>query len=511
VSVLEQNITEVNRVLGDPPAAGPVLLIDDDPSFRLLASRYLENAGFVVDICESGQQGLRALRESEHVAVCLDLGLPGEDGLEILRRVRELAPELPVIILTADDSVDSVVSAMQLGAYDYFTKPVDRTKLMTSVRNAAERRSLRARLEELERTANSAQRGIVGTSPAIHSLHRQIDRVAANDVTVAIIGESGAGKELVARAIHDSSPRANHPFIALNCAAIPETLQESELFGHERGAFTGANQRRVGRFEQSHGGTLFLDEIAELSLSLQAKLLRALQERVFARVGGSQEVRSDFRLVTATHKNLADEVAAGRFRADLYYRIAVFELSLPPLRERSEDISLLAHHFASAFDQDDRPLRLSPETIELFLTYRWPGNVRELQNAIQHAAVVCTDRLLRPQDLPARLLAAHRAETQDGPVDGDHAPPAPGTGAPIVWSSDTSAPAASATPTSPPAAREPPPSGFPSLPPVTLDEIERHAIEQAIAHNSGNVSAAIRQLGIGRTTLYRKLREYGLR
>jgi DNA-binding NtrC family response regulator len=500
-------------MLGDrADTNGPVLLIDDDPSFRLLASRYLENAGFAIDSCESGQQGVRALRPHDHVAVCLDLGLPGEDGLEILRRVREQAPELPVIILTADNSVDSVVSAMQLGAYDYFTNPVDRTKLVTSVRNAAERRSLRARLEELERTADSARRGIVGTSPAIRSLHRQIDRVADNDVTVAIIGESGAGKELVARAIHDSSERANHPFVALNCAAIPETLQESELFGHERGAFTGANQRRVGRFEQAHGGTLFLDEIAELSLALQAKLLRVLQERVFARVGGSQEVRSDFRLVTATHKNLADEVAAGRFRADLYYRIAVFELSLPPLRERSEDVSLLAHHFASAFDQEDRPLRLSADTLEMFLAYPWPGNVRELQNAIQHAAVVCTDRLIRPEDLPARLLATLKAERRSGPVNVDHEPLATeepaASGAPFETSA-AALTAMSSTPSAP--ASAPPPSGFPSLPPVTLDEIERHAIEQAIAHNSGNVSAAIRQLGIGRTTLYRKLREYGLR
>jgi DNA-binding NtrC family response regulator len=402
---------------------------------------------------------------------------------------------------------------MQLGAYDYFTKPVDRTKLVTAIRNAAERQSLKARLERLERDAEPSRRGIVGGSPAIRSLHRQIDRVADSDVTVAIIGESGAGKELVARAIHDSSARANHPFVALNCAAIPETLQESELFGHERGAFTGANQRRVGRFEQAHSGTLFLDEVAELSLALQAKLLRVLQERVFTRVGGSQEVRSDFRLVTATHKNLADEVQAGRFRADLYYRIAVFELGLPALRDRREDVALLAHHFASAFASTEE-LRFSAEALELLMAYPWPGNVRELQNAIQHAAVVCSEHLIRSEDLPPRIRSMGLAE-DDGAAVRDAAPSSSAAEAsttPVeVALGSLSPPARSAADVEVPGASPADPDAFPALPPVSLAELEKEAIRQAIDHNDGNVSAAIRQLGIGRTTLYRKLREYGLR
>jgi DNA-binding NtrC family response regulator len=501
MSIPQENNSDVVRVLGmQRRETAEILLIDDDPSFRMLATRYLETAGFTVEVCSSGSAGLAKLRPDDHAAVCLDLGLPGEDGLEVLGAIRERAPDVPVVILTANDSIDSVVAAMQLGSYDYFTKPVDRTKLVTSIRNAAERHSLRARLDELERAAGSARRGIIGVSPAIHSLHNQIDRVAENEVTVAIIGESGAGKELVARAIHDSSERANQPFVALNCAAIAETLQESELFGHERGAFTGANQRRVGRFEQAHGGTLFLDEIAELSMGLQAKLLRALQERVFTRVGGTQEVRSDFRLVTATHKNLADEVAAGRFRADLYYRISVFELSLPPLRERLEDIPLLAHHFTAAFGREGQTLRLAAETLEIFMAYSWPGNVRELQNAIQHAAVVCTDQMIRPSDLPARLRS--KSLTAGQPVNAASREAAE---RPALQEREP-AQVAAVDPTD-----EPDGDIFPTLPAVSLDEIEKHAIGQAIEQNGGNVSAAIRQLGIGRTTLYRKLREYGLR
>lgn len=464
-------------VVKHPGSRARALVVDDDPSFGVLARRFLEAAGFMVSLAETGAGALSMLEQVSPEVVCLDLGLPDADGMDVLNALREKRPDVPVIILTADDSVDSVVSAMQHGAFDYLPKPVQRTKLVTTVRNAAERAQLSRRITELESAVKGPQRyGVVGDSPAMQALLRQVERVAGSDVTVAIQGESGSGKELVARAIHEASPRCEEPFVALNCAAIPETLQESELFGHEKGAFTGAHARRVGRFEQADGGTLFLDEVAELSPGLQAKLLRVLQERSFTRLGGTAEIQSNFRLLTATHKDLHAEVEAGRFRADLYYRIAVFELVLPPLRERKEDIPILARHFLSRFatSDGDAPIRLLPDALSTLLGYAWPGNVRELQNAIQHAAVVCADNAIRTEDLPPRVR--QRSAQPEVVMPGAAAPDAP-TG----------------------------------LPAVDLETLERMAIEQSISRNRGNVSAAIRELGIGRTTIYRKLRQYGMR
>jgi DNA-binding NtrC family response regulator len=342
----------------------------------------------------------------------------------------------------------------------------------------------------------------VGDSPSMRQLFRQMDRVAASEITVLIHGESGTGKELVARAIHEASGRARGPYVTLNCAAIAESLQESELFGHEKGSFTGAEQRRIGRFEQADGGTLFLDEVAELSPALQAKLLRVLQERRFQRVGGTTEIQSDFRLIAATHRNLGDEVRAGRFREDLFFRIAVLELEIPPLRDRGDDVLLLSRSFLREISQQERggaPITLAPSARSALLRYDWPGNVRELQNALHRGYVLSGGDTIRARDLPERILAGGYEESPsaelpsvpDRPVGllrGGPAAPLNGAGM------GHGAPSAAAG------------AGVSSL-----DEVEREAIRLALERCHWNLSEAGRQLGIGRTTLYRKIKKYGLR
>jgi two-component system, NtrC family, response regulator HydG len=507
------------------PVGATVLIVDDDPDFVAIFGRLLVGAGFTVEGVGSAAACRARVARSDVDVVCLDLGLPDSDGLVTLRALRALDPRLPVVILTADSAVGTVVAAMHEGAYDYLVKSVDRTKLLTTMKNAVERRRLETRIEALQHSSGGGGRfGMVGATPAMQDLFGQLERVAPSGVNVAIVGESGAGKELVARALHDASPRRSGSWVAINCAAIPETLQEAELFGHEKGAFTGALTRRAGRLEQADGGTLFLDEVAELSLSLQAKLLRALQERRFCRVGGSVEVASDFRLVTASHKDLALEVAAGRFREDLYYRLVVFELRVPALRDRREDIPLLAHHFLARFATDGVPLRLSSEALETFLAHPWRGNVRELQNAIQHAAVIARGGVIRREDLPARLRTAPvSVDVRATPVDIEPPPPAlppPALPSPAL-SSPALSPPALLSPALPPPALPPPalpspppstaPGDDPVLPVMSLEQLERLAIQQAIDRHQGNVSAAIRELGLGRTTMYRKLQEYGIR
>jgi DNA-binding NtrC family response regulator len=452
-----------------------VVIVDDDPDMISLISRFLAQAGYAVETFGDAESCLAGFSRLIPEAVCLDLMLPGLGGLETLKRIKDLEPHLPVVILTADNAVDSAVRAMQEGAYDYLVKPIDRTKLVTTIKNAVERSRMSLRLVQLEREVEGRGfPGIIGDTPRMRELFRQMDRLAASDVSVLIHGESGTGKELVAKAIHLQSGRRRGAFVALNCAAIPETLQESELFGHERGAFTGAMERRVGRFEQANRGTLFLDEVAELSPGLQSKLLRALQERTFQRLGGSVDIRSDFRLIAATHRNLSDEVDAGRFRQDLFFRIAVFELEVPALRDRRDDIPMLASTLLRQI-ADGRSVTIAPDALERFRNYPWPGNVRELSNAIQRAWVASDGTRITVADLPERV--------RDGSA-----------GAPPPRESGTASVAAD-----------------PIAPIGTLEEMERIAIQQALARHSGNLSEAGRQLGIGRTTLYRKLKQFGLR
>ena len=459
-----------------PPSKPVVMVVDDDPSVVTLLDRLLDRAGYQVEAFADAESCLQGLGRILPDAICLDLNLPGMGGVETLQRIKALEPFLPVVILTADDSVHSAVRAMQEGAYDYLVKPIDRAKLVTTVKNAVDRSKMSMRLAQLEREVEGrGYPGIIGSAPAMMALFRQMDRLAASDVSVLVHGESGTGKELVARAIHRQSGRKGAAFVALNCAAIPESLQESELFGHERGAFTGATDRRIGRFEQAHRGTLFLDEVAELSLGLQAKLLRVLQDRSFQRVGGSSDIKSDFRLLAATHRNLADEVKAGRFREDLFFRIAVFELSLPALRDRREDIPALAATLL-AEASGRRNVEIDGPALAVLTAYGWPGNVRELSNAMQRALVASNGRRITTEDLPDRVRASKpiEAETSPQPDRADLSPPE------LTFTG-------------------------------TLEDLERAAIEQALVRHNGNLVKVVQQLGIGRTTLFRKLKQYRLR
>jgi DNA-binding NtrC family response regulator len=448
-----------------------VLVVEDEATSRTLMVRWLEREGFRVFAFEDAESGIAALQDAMPDVVCLDLEMPGMGGIEALGEVRKRIPRVPVVILTATREVETVVEAMQAGAYDFVTKSSDRTKLITTIRNAAEKHRLLVKVEALE---GGGFRTLLGESPVMRRLFKELNRVSASDVTVLIRGESGTGKELVAHAIHTESPRQNGPFISLNCAAVPESLQESEFFGHEKGAFTGALALRKGHFELAHGGTLFMDEIGELSLSLQAKLLRVLQERTFQRVGGSHEVRSNFRLVAATHRDLSADVKAGRFRQDLYFRIAVFEVDVPPLRARRGDVALLAQHFLKA---QGASLELSPEAEQVLAAHDWPGNVRELQNAIQRAAVVVDGNVVGLKDLPSRLLHFSVA--------------------PCVAASHASAP--------------PPNAVRVSTRPARLSEMEKRALMDTLKATDGNVTEAVRRLGIGRTTMYRMMKRYGIR
>jgi DNA-binding NtrC family response regulator len=457
-----------------------VVVTDDDRAQCMLLRTLLQGAGHTVEVFHDGESFLDALTRLLPDCVCLDLVMPGLSGLEVLERLKARQSRLPVIMLTADGSVENVVEAMRLGAFDYLIKPVERTKFLAEVHNAVEHHRLQQRLVRLEREARGrSYAGLVGSGPAMQELFAELDRVAASDVTVLVHGESGTGKELVARAIHDHGSRHAGPYLALNCAAITDELMESELFGHEKGAFTHAVGRHIGLMERADGGTLVLDEIGELRPGLQAKLLRALQERRFRRVGSTEEISSDFRLVAATNRDLEAEVRAGRFREDLYFRIAVFDLRLPPLRARLEDLPVLVRHFTRELAElrSVPPVECSADALALMMRYPWPGNVRELRNAVERALVVCDGQRILPRDLPPRLQP--------------DAAPTPHAG--------TATPATAAAPAAP--------AGDESL---DLQQLERRAIEEALRRTAGNLARAARLLGIGRTTLYRKLREYGL-
>lgn len=453
-----------------------VLVVDDSVDTRDIVERWLTKAGFEVRALADAESLLAALSTSIPSVICLDLGLPGIGGMEALSIVRSRVRTVPVIILTGETAIGSVVQAIQEGAYDYIAKPPNRNKLVTAVRNACEHHEMAHRVSDLEREASGqGQGGMIGASVAMHKMFRLLGKIAASDISVLIHGESGTGKELIAKAIHDDSGRASGPFVAVNCAAVPETLQDSEFFGHEKGAFTGASQPRAGRFETAHGGTLFLDEVAELSLGLQAKLLRVLQERKFERVGGNKTLQSDFRLVTASHCDLAEMARDGRFREDLFYRIAVLELDVPPLRERAGDVALLVRH-ALERDSASRKAELSmePAALDALHVYGWPGNVRELLNVIQRAGVVCEDNNIVLDDLPRRvresLSTASEHESNSKAREGH-----PSQGGRCM----------------------------------TLEELERWAIEKAMKDTDGDIAEVAKRLQIGRTTLYRKLKQYG--
>ncbi|WP_058867058.1 sigma-54 dependent transcriptional regulator [Chloracidobacterium thermophilum] len=386
-------------------ATGPadILIVEDKDALRQMWRLTLERAGYGVVEAADLKQARQALRRQPPTVVLTDLRLPDGTGLEVLRAAKALDPDVPVVVLTAYGSIEEAVAAMKDGAEDFLQKPVDPDHLLLVLERLVETHRLR-RACLLMREEYARRYGfprIIGDSPAMQQVGQQLQRVATTETTVLLLGESGTGKELFARAMHHLSHRRQAPFVAINCAAIPETLVENELFGHEKGAFTGADGRQVGKFELARGGTLFLDEIGELPLAVQSKFLRALESRTITRIGGGQEIGVDVRIVAATNRDLAAAVAARAFREDLYYRLAVFTLEIPPLRERREDIPALANYFAEKYGREIRRRRvtLSPAALKALQDYDFPGNIRELENCIERACILCEGTTLEPEDL----------------------------------------------------------------------------------------------------------------
>ncbi len=456
---------------------GDVLVVDDDKSIRDLIEFELRSQDIPVRVETTGRGALKAIRSGGVSAVLLDLGLPDIPGQEVLRELRETAPKLPVVVVTGVDDVDVIVSCMRLGAKDFLHKPFDRQRLIASVKNARENGRLRARLA---RMASAEGLGaLVGESQPVRALKELITKVAGTDITVLLQGESGTGKELLARAVHAESERAAEEFVVVNCGAISSGLIESELFGHERGAFTGADKHRIGLFEQANGGTLFLDEIGELEADLQVRLLRALQERQVRRVGSSKNISIDVRIVAATNRDLLGEVGSGGFREDLYYRLSAFPLQVPPLRQRGEDVILLAKTFLAQTSArlGSDVVEFSPAAIDAIRGYAWPGNVRQLQNAIERAVVLSNGPQVRCDALPDDVERV--PEQHDRP--------------PVLRR------------LAEPCAEERKPSRI-----IPMAEEERRILKNALRVTDWNVGEAALRLGIGRATFYRRIRTHGL-
>jgi two-component system NtrC family response regulator len=394
-----------------------ILVVDDEANYLTVMQALLEEANYEALTALSGAEALKVAAQSDLDAVLTDMKMPKMSGIELLDEIKRLYPDIPVILMTAFGTVEKAVEAMKKGAFDYILKPFKNEEILVTIAKALEHRHLllKNRLLSQDLDKKYGFPNIVGESKAIQEILALVKRVAGSKATVLISGESGTGKELIARAIHLLSPRANKTFISVNCAALTETLLESELFGHERGAFTHAVAMRKGRFELADGGTLFLDEVAEMSPALQVKLLRVLQEMEFERVGGTRTIKVDVRVVAATNKDLKEEVEAGRFREDLYYRLNVVHLNIPPLRQRPEDIPFLAAHFLKKYAVENvrGEVRLSPEALKLLIQYGWPGNVRELENVMERAVILCGDNHITPNDLPAELASSRQEPKVD--------------------------------------------------------------------------------------------------
>ncbi|HVC18457.1 MAG TPA: sigma-54 dependent transcriptional regulator [Vicinamibacterales bacterium] len=457
---------------------GPILLVEDKASLRQMLRRAIETAGHTVIEAETVAEARAALREARPVLVLTDLRLPDGDGLAVLQDARDLDSTLPVVVMTAYGGVQEAVAAMKAGALDFLAKPVDPDHLLLLVERALNARRLVTEniLLKEELAARRGAPRIIGDDPALRRVLADLQRAAATDTTVLLQGESGTGKELFARTLHALSRRADGPFVAINCAAIPETLLESELFGYEKGAFTGATARKPGKFELAHRGTLFLDEIAELPLALQAKILRVIEDRRFERVGGTATLQVDVRVVVATNRNLADAVAARRFRGDLFFRLSVFPITIPPLRERPADVPLLARYFVERCcrDLNRRPLMIRPEALEALQRYRWPGNVRELQNCIERAVILTDGDAIEPRHL--NLLP--EVPAAEAPAD--------------PWAQiDLSGTLAEASQR-------------------ILVEVERRKLEQALREAHGDQARMCRELQLTPKALASRLREHGL-
>ncbi len=392
-----------------------ILIVDDDSHIQEALAERFTHQGMDVSTAASGEEAIERLRQERPDVVLLDVQLPRGDGFQVLARIRELGIETTVVMITAYGTVERAVQAMREGAYDFLQKPFEPSLVESVIRRALERSSL-LRKDRVQRAQQGPTEEIVCEDPAMKAVLEQARRAAASNATVLLLGESGTGKEVVARLLHRESPRGKEPFVAVNCVALPENLLESELFGHEKGAFTGASARRIGRVELADGGTVFLDEIGDVSGPFQAKLLRLLQERSFERVGGSEPIRADVRFVAATNRDLATAVAEKRFREDLYYRLNVIKLTLPPLRSRPADIVPLARHFLAVYAAEAKRtgMAFAEETVEVLRSYRWPGNVRELKNAVERAVVMAPGAEIQLSDLPPEVLLTTEGQGRTG-------------------------------------------------------------------------------------------------
>ena len=455
-----------------PPVAERVLIVEDDPATRTGLAELVQAWGFLTDEAADGEEAMRKVTTFRPAIIVSDLVMPRMGGADLLRALKDQLSDITLILLTAQGTVDSAVEAIKEGAYDYLSKPVDPQRLQILLQKAVERqdtlREVRALRRQLREQGSFGR--IIGNSPGIRAVYRVIEQSAPTNASVLISGESGTGKELIAQTIHELSPRATFPFVAINCAAIPETLLESEIFGHEKGAFTGATDRRTGVFELAHRGTLFLDEIAEMMPATQVKLLRVLQERIFRRLGGRQEISVDVRVIAATNHNPQDAVNSGKLREDLFYRLNVFAIDLPPLRARREDIPLLVQTFLTEFNRTNaKSIRaVDQEAMYLLERYPWPGNIRELRNVIERATILAESEFIEPRHLPPTLISRGEASLPTLTIG-------PGT---------------------------------------TVDEAERRLILLTLDHTRNNKTRAAEILGISLKTLHNKLnrmKEDGIR
>lgn len=447
-----------------------ILIVDDDAAHRTMLMTLVKGWGYDVTDADDGETAIEKVRERYFDLILMDIKMIKLSGLEAMEQIKVLNPSIPVIIMTAFSSIETAVEALKNGAYDYLTKPLDFEKLRLTIKRATEHfelkeenRLLRQNLEE-----QFDRQNIIGRSPAMLRLLETVALVAQSEATVLITGESGAGKELIAGATHYNSARKDAPFVKINCAAITESLLESELFGHEKGAFTGANRLKEGKFVQANGGSLFLDEVSEMPLSMQVKLLRVLQERELTRVGGEDVVRVDVRVIAATNKKLTDLIAKGEFREDLYYRLNVVDLYIPPLKERADDIPLIAQRFLERFAEKNRKnvVGFTPAAMDLLVRYNWPGNVRELMNAIERAVVLARGEHLDAPDFVSLQPGIDEYEKETGPQQ--------------TFTGD-----------------------------MKLEDVEKTVILQTLEAAGGNKSETARRLGITRKTLHKKLKQYG--
>lgn len=450
-----------------------VLIVDDEKNFLVILKAVLDEEGYEVLTAADPFTALDIVQHTDLDAVVTDMKMPQIDGISLLERIKQINPDLPVIIMTAYGTIEKAVEAMKKGAFDYITKPFSNEELKVTVRKAIDMYLLVKENKYLNQALQYQYQfgNIIGKSKPMQAVFDLIRKVAKTKATVLVTGESGTGKELVAKAIHYNSPRHKQPFISVNCAALPETLLESELFGHEKGSFTGATSLRKGRFELADGGTLFLDEVSEMSPSLQVKLLRVLQEREFERVGGTKTIKVDVRIIAASNKDLREEVESGHFREDLYYRLNVVHIHLPPLRERTDDIPLLVAHFLKKYAKEmgEKEIKIAPEALNLIYNYTWPGNVRELENAIERAVILCSGQEIKPEHLPEHL----KEDSHVYPEIFQHLPPNL------------------------------------TLPQI-LEEIEARLIRRALIQANYVQSKAARLLGITKSLLQYKIKKYHL-